>query len=658
LLTNNFIFQDAPDWVNLINWRDKKIPPNKNGYCIIVDDTQLFYFDTEKQHYLHRVQTATSTGGLEEIGNLEIVFNPQNQKLIIHSVKVWENDKIKWEAKKEDFEVYRRERDVEMRVFNGNYSANLIIPNLSIGDFLETSYSIIYDDKIVDNFLDSFFRLNWSMPYGYSYYRVIIDKSRKVKQIISGDMIAPKIIDNENTKEFIIEVFDGEADKYEDNLPAGFETSPYFWLVDDVDWVYINNIFRPYYHKSDDDIAEISKTVDILKIWGSKDKREITINALKWVQENIRYLAVSVGEGGFKPRNLKNILENKYGDCKDKSLLLCYILRSFGIDANPALVSTNGYDTIHIDPARAYAFNHCIVRVKIDDEIAYFDPTYNVQAGVWGNIFSPNFYYALPLAEGFGLEKMPDEKIININNAEEEWFLPEKFEGVAKLKIKTLKQSFGAFSLRNRLAHDSIKAITADFESFMDKKYRGAKIIGDVEFIDHNDNDILEIHETYEIPYPYEEYSDKAKMNFVWKPELSLPDFNTEYTSNRKFPFSIGDPRQIIVKARFHFPREMFADFLTENISSKKWHFRVQWTRVSHKTLEIEQIFNCQGGILQAEDAKDFFKNIEIANNNAGFSHAFFRKNNIFTKILAHGPVRLIFWAIWLLYLIVMFVKK
>jgi tetratricopeptide (TPR) repeat protein len=76
-----------------------------------------------------------------------------------------------------------------------------------------------------------------------------------------------------------------------------------------------------------------------------KRNREDKIAALfTYVARNIRYEAVEFGEGSIIPRPAAQILSNRYGDCKDKSVLLISLLKAVGITAYPALIT--GYDTL------------------------------------------------------------------------------------------------------------------------------------------------------------------------------------------------------------------------------------------------------------------------------------------------------------------------
>ncbi|MDN3684408.1 transglutaminase domain-containing protein [Vibrio sinaloensis] len=75
----------------------------------------------------------------------------------------------------------------------------------------------------------------------------------------------------------------------------------------------------------------------------------------------MRYLGMENGIGSHAPRQPEQILQQGYGDCKDKTLLLTALLRAIGVEAHPALVSTAFRDHLTEQPSGHSAFNHVIV---------------------------------------------------------------------------------------------------------------------------------------------------------------------------------------------------------------------------------------------------------------------------------------------------------
>ncbi len=91
----------------------------------------------------------------------------------------------------------------------------------------------------------------------------------------------------------------------------------------------------------------------------------------RWVTQNIRYVAVFVGVGGYVPNNLSDILGRRYGDCKDMTLLTMALLEAVGIESAPALINAANADWV--PPVAAPLYNHVIVYIPALD--VYTDPT-------------------------------------------------------------------------------------------------------------------------------------------------------------------------------------------------------------------------------------------------------------------------------------------
>jgi len=79
-----------------------------------------------------------------------------------------------------------------------------------------------------------------------------------------------------------------------------------------------------------------------------------------YVQKNIRYIGADLDRGGFIPHHVSEILNNRYGDCKDQAAILIAMLRSAGIEAYPSLIGS-----LHQPPPVAEVpspyFSHMIV---------------------------------------------------------------------------------------------------------------------------------------------------------------------------------------------------------------------------------------------------------------------------------------------------------
>ena len=75
--------------------------------------------------------------------------------------------------------------------------------------------------------------------------------------------------------------------------------------------------------------------------------------ALRLVQQQIRYVALSMGEGGYVPASADDVWRARYGDCKGKTALLLALLHAPRTSRPiPALVSTRLSATVSTNGCR------------------------------------------------------------------------------------------------------------------------------------------------------------------------------------------------------------------------------------------------------------------------------------------------------------------
>lgn len=106
----------------------------------------------------------------------------------------------------------------------------------------------------------------------------------------------------------------------------------------------------------------------------------------RWVQENVRYVALELGPGRYRPRSADVTFKNKFGDCKDKATLMRAMMAALDIRSQPVLASIGSHVDVNFpSPGQ---FNHEILCISLDSsEVSpefenawvngwlYFDPT-------------------------------------------------------------------------------------------------------------------------------------------------------------------------------------------------------------------------------------------------------------------------------------------
>lgn len=91
------------------------------------------------------------------------------------------------------------------------------------------------------------------------------------------------------------------------------------------------------------------------------DRRQTVERLLTFVQREVRYVAVEVGIGGYRPGVPEEVLARRWGDCKDKALLLVDLLAAVGIEGRVALVRASDAGDIDAAFPAPDQFNHMVV---------------------------------------------------------------------------------------------------------------------------------------------------------------------------------------------------------------------------------------------------------------------------------------------------------
>jgi tetratricopeptide (TPR) repeat protein len=110
----------------------------------------------------------------------------------------------------------------------------------------------------------------------------------------------------------------------------------------------------------------------------------------EWVSRNIRYVSLSFGVGRYQPHSAAEVLQNRYGDCKDKATLLEALFEAEGFHGVPVLINSKG--DIDPDVPTPLQFDHAFTFLSLGGHDYWLDSTLGV--GPFG--------YLLPQLRGEG----------------------------------------------------------------------------------------------------------------------------------------------------------------------------------------------------------------------------------------------------------------
>jgi transglutaminase-like putative cysteine protease len=131
----------------------------------------------------------------------------------------------------------------------------------------------------------------------------------------------------------------GDALPIEESAVATTDFAPYFSATNFEDW---GTYGKTYHSRAEPKAAvthEVQALADALTL-GVEDHKDQVKALYYWVAKNIRYVSMAFGDGGVVPRDSASILRNRYGDCKDHTILLEALLKAKGIHSTGALINS------------------------------------------------------------------------------------------------------------------------------------------------------------------------------------------------------------------------------------------------------------------------------------------------------------------------------
>ncbi len=150
-------------------------------------------------------------------------------------------------------------------------------------------------------------------------------------------------------------------ESFEPNLPSDVPYYPYFSFSTGRSWREVaaryNEIVDRQIRSSD--LSQLTQGIE-----KKGDVKQFAAQLVARLHKEIRYTGVEFGEAAIVPRTPEEVLKRKYGDCKDKAALLVALLRSAGISAHMALLSSGTGTDVDVDLPGFGVFDHAIVYVE------------------------------------------------------------------------------------------------------------------------------------------------------------------------------------------------------------------------------------------------------------------------------------------------------
>jgi hypothetical protein len=526
-----------PSWVNKLNadttstFKESEI---SLGYLFLLYDDQRNY--AEHTTYFHYSEKIVSDDGVQSESDISVSFDPSYQTLIFHEIKVIRNKKVINVLNPGAFKVVQAETERERYIYNGRLSAECTLPDIRKGDIIDYSYSIIGDNPVFKNKYHDDLQIEYGVPVCRIYYRLLMPPDRSVDiKNVATDIKCTKSV---NGNEYVWDQTHVSAVLEDDDVPSWFDARGYVQLSEFKSWGEMASWAADIFKYNETVSGKLKEKIEELRKQNPGDK-DFLLACIRFVQEEIRYEGIEIGDNTNRPHAPSVVFNQRFGDCKDKSLLLCTMLRTEGFSADPALVNSTCKQVVENWLPSPSDFDHCITKIKLGDKTYWIDPTDDLQKGKLDSLSNPDYKIALVINSATqSLDRIPATYVKRTETTET--YVLGDTNTSSTLTVISKFYGDDADNMRGHFQNKSRVDVEKDYVNFYASIYPSITLVDSVVINDDEVNDVITTTEKYKIDSIWEPHGNKIKAEFYaqnLRQQLHIPE-----TRKRKMPYALEYP--------------------------------------------------------------------------------------------------------------------
>ncbi|WP_341220428.1 DUF2569 family protein [Polaribacter atrinae] len=617
----------TPNWVEMQTYASEpKIDFNEvtQGTLILLYDQQTEV--DKEENYFKVVTKITENVGIQEASSINVSFDPSYQKLSFHEINIVRNGKIISKLNTSEFQTIRQELDAENYIYDGSLSAITHISDVRVGDIIEYSFTRKGYNPIHKDYFAEYYNLNNSHPIGKINVKITSKNKLEVKSIKNKLKFDEAFDNNKYTYSLLEENIN--ATHFEDNTPLWYLDANFIEIGNYKSWENLIDWGTELFKVSDNLSSSLLKKINKIDKENTSKGQKIEA-ALQFVQDEVRYLGLENGISAYKPSSPNKVFKQRFGDCKDKSLLLVTILNRMNIEAYPVLVSTYLKKTVtNLLPNPAH-FNHCVVKVIDENKGEYwYDPTITNQGGTFNKVVFPDYRFGLVLKKG----NKDLEEIFpfadNTIDITDHYILSEVGKG-AILRITSVYSEAEADNIRFYFKNNSIINIQKEFEKFYSDYHANIKSLGKPEYTDNLKTNTFTINETYKIDSIWEPSYLENHIGIDFSPYTITNVLSMPSKIERKTPFELSYPITRSHTINVELPEAWNVNEDNFNISTPNifYDFDVLYNK-SENLLTLKHLLKIQKDFVSVAEFPGFYNDLKKLDNELNYNISYNKGGN------------------------------
>lgn len=568
----NVSIAPLPDWVRQSEW---VAAPAWTRNEQSEGSRYLLYEFQERpkraEEFVRIVLLMENETGVQDSGSLSFGFDPNFQELRLHRVVIHRNGQTIDRLDRSKLRVIQPEPGLDGHMITGRQTALLFVEDLRVGDALEYAYTIRGANPILAGHYASRFTIQSGTPVEREMFRVVWDSPAPLSQRTHLTEVKPAIRPWPAGTDYTWNFTNLTAIPYEDYKPASFEPYPYVELSDFADWSSVVNWALPLYVPARTNPPP--ELQELISHWetSAKSTEEKARLALQFVQDDLRYTALELGPDSYRPTEPVETFQKRFGDCKGKVALLCFLLQAMRIESHPALVNSSVQEAIAHRLPSPFAFNHVIVKLVLEGKPVWLDPTCSSQGGTLWHRYVPPFGKALVIRPGNNrLEAVPRPGLAGAFQQKMTSTVTIKdYESPVSFTVHTAYLGASADDMREEIARSDRGDLAKNYLNFYARYYSGIVTNQPLKITDDRLENILNVEESYLITNLWK----RDEAGKLWK-----ASFHADNLYN-----ALTDPKTRIRKTplRFTYPLRRRQEIIVQ-LPDTDWNISALEKTVDH----------------------------------------------------------------------------
>ena len=642
------------------------------GYVILLSDEQIQI--PKQERYIRVVKKITDNIGIQEVAEIGDNYDPKYQTIRFHKINVIRDGQIIDKLDVNNFQEIRRESSSENYIYDGRLTAMINLSDIRKGDVLDYSYTIKGFNPIHDGNFSGAFSLNNYVYMNKSNVRLLSNNDLDYK-LFNSDL-KPSITNTNGLKDYRWLSENVEKVEIDYETPNWLIEHQNLFVSNYKNWANVVDWAIDLYNVKDNISPLLNTKIESIKS-SSLEESDRIVATLEFVQNEIRYLGLEDGIGSYKPFSPNKVLNQRFGDCKDKSLLMVTMLNEMGIEAYPMLVhSLLGKNLPDVLPS-PQIFDHVVVKVidKAGYQL-YYDPTITNQKGTYNKIYFPNYEYGLVIKDGNTELEEIQSFSDNLVEVYDEFNLEAVGKG-ATLKVKTVYYEYEADKMRYYYKNNSLSTIKKDFKGYYANYYENIEVLKPPIIEDDSLKNTITIHEHYKLEDIWEEITNEDdNIGVTFMPTAISDIIALPAESKRTKEFALYYPASKRHTIKVKLPAEWNISPMDYNIYSKDFYYEFEgkYNRFS-KELVLMSYYKNQSSYVKPENFEQYYNDIKDLESRIAYyiyipksyadSNSNIGKSNINSTNLATSVIKNIFLflvlpviAILVIILLIVMIKR